>query len=197
LFHWRETRLLILPALAASLPRTWGLMGLGAAAWRAGIFREPGRHRGFLVALGVSGILIDGSLTALSVYLASTGHATAIASILVEAGSYVPLALAYAAGRLLALQSPAAARAAAPFAAAGQMALTNYVTQSVALSLIFYGYGLGLCGRLGSAGALVIGLTLYAGQMTFSRWWLSRYRFGPVEWLWRSLTYGRRQPMRL
>ena len=84
-----------------------------------------------------------------------------------------------------------------PFAAAGQMALTNYLTQSVVLSFIFYGYGFGLHGRLGSAVAVVIGLVVYGLQLILSRWWLSRFRFGAVEWLWRSITYGRRQPMRL
>jgi uncharacterized protein len=76
------------------------------------------------------------------------------------------------------------------------MALTNYLAQSVVLSLLFYGYGLGLYGRLGSAAGAGIGLALYAGQVAFSCAWLRRYRFGPVEWVWRSLTYGRGQPMR-
>jgi uncharacterized protein len=196
-FHWRETRLLILPLLTSSLPKTWGLMALGAAAWRSGVFRDPGRHRGPLWAVALGGGVVGGSMTALSVYSASTGRPAGVPVVLVEAGSSVPLALAYAAGLLLALRSPAAGVAAGPFAAAGQMALTNYLTQSVALALLFYGYGLGLFGRLGAAAAVVVGVTLYAGQLRFSEWWLRRYRFGPVEWLWRSLTYGRRQPMRL
>jgi uncharacterized protein len=108
----------------------------------------------------------------------------------------LPLALAYAAGLLLVLQSPRAARLAAPFAAVGRMALTNYVAQSVILGWLFYGFGLGLSGRLGSAAAAAIGIVLYVVQLVFSRAWLRRYRFGPVEWLWRSITYGQRLPMR-
>jgi len=171
-------------------------MGLGAAAWRSGVFREPWRHRRLLEAVAVAGIFVGGPATALSVYSASTGAAMGIPPLVVEAGSYLPLALGYASGLLLALQLPTVARVAGPFAAVGQMALTNYLMQSVVLSLLFYGYGLGLHG-IGSASASAIGLAVYAVQITFSRWWLSSYRFGPVEWLWRSLTYGRRQPMRL
>jgi hypothetical protein len=82
------------------------------------------------------------------------------------------------------------------FASLGQMALTSYLTESVVLGVIFYGYGFGLFGRMGSAPAASIGIALYTGQLFFSRFWLRHYRFGPVEWLWRSLTYGRRQRMR-
>jgi len=116
--------------------------------------------------------------------------------VLLDAGSSAPLALAYAAALLLWLRGPRARPLAAPIAAAGQMALTNYLAQSICLSLIFYGYGLGLSARLGSAPAALLGLALYAVQLAVSGAWLRRYRFGPVEWLWRSLTYGRRQPMR-
>lgn len=80
---------------------------------------------------------------------------------------------------------------------AGQMALTNYLGQSVLQSLVFYGYGLDLIGRLGLVFVLPISLALFAAQVVFSAWWLARYRFGPLEWLWRSATYGRAQPMRL
>ena len=77
----------------------------------------------------------------------------------------------------------------------GRMAFTNYLAQSVILGWIFYGYGLGLFGRLGVANALTIGIAVYAGQVVFSAWWLRRYRYGPVEWLWRTLMYGSAQPM--
>jgi uncharacterized protein len=195
-FHWRETGSLIVPLLIASLPKTWGLMALGAAAWRAGVVREPGRHRNLFWAVALAGGLVGGLATALSVYAASAGQPPAAPGPILDVESTLPLALAYAAGLLLLLRSPVVARAAAPFAAAGQMALTNYLTQSVAFSLIFYGYGLGLSGRLGPAAAAGVGLALYAGQVVVSWAWLRRYRFGPVEWAWRSLTYGRRQPMR-
>jgi uncharacterized protein len=141
--------------------------------------------------VAVVGVGVGGGATLLSAFEVPTPLPPA----LLDASSSAPLALSYAAGLLLALRSPAATRAGAPFAAAGQMALTNYLAQSVVLSLLFYGYGLGLYGRLGSAAGAGIGLALYAAQVAFSCAWLRRYRFGPVEWLWRSLTYGRAQPM--
>jgi uncharacterized protein len=76
------------------------------------------------------------------------------------------------------------------------MALTNYLLQSVILGLIFYGYGFGLLGHVGSATAAGIGTLLYLIQVKASSVWLRHFRFGPFEWLWRSLTYGKRQPMR-
>ena len=81
-------------------------------------------------------------------------------------------------------------------AALGQMALTNYLLQSVILGLVFYSYGLGLFGRLAPLPAALIGGAICVGQVGFSRIWLKRYRFGPVEWLWRSLTYRKWQLMR-
>jgi uncharacterized protein len=76
------------------------------------------------------------------------------------------------------------------------MTLSNYLTQSVIFGLIFYGYGLGIFGRLGIAAALAIGLGVYVVQAAVSTYWLRRYRLGPVEWLWRTGTYATLQPLR-
>ena len=78
----------------------------------------------------------------------------------------------------------------AGFAPVGRMALTNYVGQSVICSLIFYGTGLGLGGTIGPSLYLPIGIAVYLLQILLSRAWLGRFRFGPLEWLWRMLTYG-------
>jgi uncharacterized protein len=78
----------------------------------------------------------------------------------------------------------------------GQMSLTNYLTQSLVFGLVFYGYGLGLFGKLGPAEASIIGLAVYGAQIVISILWLRAFRFGPCEWVWRSMTYGCLQPMR-
>jgi len=78
-----------------------------------------------------------------------------------------------------------------PFGAVGRMALTDYLMQSVVCTLFFYHYTTGLHGRVGPALGLVVTVILYAAQVVFSNWWLQRYRFGPMEWLWRGLTYGK------
>jgi len=173
-FRWQETGPFIVPLLIGVLPQTAGLMLIGEAAWFGGIFREPERHRRLLI-----GVLIAGGV------LGFWKHTP------------IPLAFAYAAAALLWIGSDRVPGFAAPFAALGRMALTNYLWQSIVMGLIFYGYGFGLFGRVGPAVAALIGIGIYVAQLIFSVAWLRRYRFGPAEWLWRTLTYGRRQPMSL
>ncbi|MFN3188866.1 MAG: DUF418 domain-containing protein, partial [Candidatus Paceibacteria bacterium] len=81
------------------------------------------------------------------------------------------------------------------FAAAGRMALTNYLMHSVVFTSLFYGYGAGIYGEFGRLAITGMALLLFALQLWFSHYWLSRFRFGPVEWLWRSLTYGSLQKL--
>jgi uncharacterized protein len=71
------------------------------------------------------------------------------------------------------------------------MALTNYILQNVLAVLIFFGYGLGLMGRLPYAVIPVIALGILLAQWIVSRAWLARYRQGPLEFVWRAITYGR------
>lgn len=80
----------------------------------------------------------------------------------------------------------------APF---GRMALTNYLMQSVICSLIYNSYGLGLFATDGPVAFILVGVGILIFQIIFSRLWLSKYQYGPMEWLWRSLTYKRKQPM--
>jgi uncharacterized protein len=82
------------------------------------------------------------------------------------------------------------------FAPVGQMALTNYLAQSLIATTLFYGYGFGLYDQVLPTSMLILVLIIFVGQIVFSRFWLARYRFGPMEWLWRSLTYGRWQAFR-
>jgi len=82
------------------------------------------------------------------------------------------------------------------FAPAGRMALSNYLLQSVIGTAVFYGWGLGLLGRLSPLQQVGYIVVLYGLQMVFSSWWLQRFRFGPLEWLWRSATYWKLQPLR-
>ena len=83
-----------------------------------------------------------------------------------------------------------------PLAKVGRMALTNYLLQSTICSILFFGYGFALYGKIGIAAGILLTIVIYALEVVFSSWWLARFRFGPMEWLWRTLTYGKRQPMR-
>jgi uncharacterized protein len=106
------------------------------------------------------------------------------------------LSLCYGAGLLLLLRRDDWRRRLRPLAATGRMALSNYLFQSLVCTTIFYSYGLGLYGSVGRAAGLGLAVVIYAIQLPLSVWWLRRFRFGPAEWLWRSLTYGKLQPMR-
>jgi uncharacterized protein len=75
-------------------------------------------------------------------------------------------------------------------APAGQMALTNYLASGAIGSFCFYSYGLGLLGKVNLAGIALFAVALYTGLLAFSHAWLSAFRLGPVEWIWRSITYG-------
>ena len=81
--------------------------------------------------------------------------------------------------------------------AVGRMALTNYLMQSVICTTLFYGWGFGLFATLNRTALAGVVLAIWVFQLLISPIWLRFYRFGPAEWLWRSLTYWRWQPMRL
>jgi len=83
------------------------------------------------------------------------------------------------------------------WAAVGRLALTNYLLQTILATLIFYGFGLGLFGSVARWQQLLIVFAIWLIQLAISPIWLRYFRFGPFEWLWRSLTYGRLQPMRI
>lgn len=191
----QEAVQLTAPLVASVSPRTVGMMLLGLAAWRSGLLRVPQQHRVALWCVAILGVVISGAAMAWLRYWPGTIHITRLPTEAVEALSYIPLALAYAAAVFLWLGSSSTTRIARPLAAVGQMALTNYLTQSVVLSFVFYGYGIGLIGKLGPATASLIGIGLYVVQLVLSPIWLTRFQFGPVEWLWRSLTYGKWQRM--
>jgi len=80
--------------------------------------------------------------------------------------------------------------------AVGQMALSNYLFTSISCSLLFNGFGLGYYGKVEYYLLFPIVLCVWILNLTFSPIWLRYYQFGPMEWVWRSLTYWKRQPMR-
>ena len=106
------------------------------------------------------------------------------------------LTFAYVAAALLAMAHwPALVQRLGAVANAGRMALTNYLLQIATLDLLFSGYAIGL-GQIRPVYGLVAALGCFVAEAAFSTIWLKHFRFGPAEWLWRSLTYGRWQPMR-
>lgn len=102
-----------------------------------------------------------------------------------------PLAMGYAAVFALLWQRPAWQRVLVWLAPTGRMALTNYLTQTLIGIVVFYGVGFGLGGRLGPTWYVAMALAILVAQTLFSRWWLARHQFGPMEGIWRKLTYGK------
>jgi uncharacterized protein len=104
--------------------------------------------------------------------------------------------LAWAAALVLVLRAGLLQRVTSALAAVGRMAFSNYVLQTVCCTLFFFGYGLGYYGELSRVRLMLVWLGVTAVQVGFSLLWLRRFRFGPLEWAWRALTYGRRPPFR-
>lgn len=73
----------------------------------------------------------------------------------------------------------------------GKMALSNYLIQTLLCTYIFYGYGLGLFGKIGPFYGILITIGIYSLQILYSYYWMKKFQFGPMEWLWRRLTYGK------
>ena len=203
IFSQRLLDLAILYVLAPlSFPHFFVMFLLGLYAGRRGFFRDPEAARTiarralpWVLGLGLLGNLIfvvAGEWARRSE--SDVADIAASTSILV-AGPV--LSAAYVAMIILLVQNKVWRGRLLPLAALGRMALTNYLLQSLICTTIFYSYGLGLFGTVGPARGALLTIAIYAVQVPLSIWWLRRFRFGPVEWLWRSLTYRGVQPMRV
>jgi uncharacterized protein len=182
--------------LATGLFYGWGLVAmfrLGLAA--AKTFAEGGiaaarplAQRIALLALPV-GLLANAVCAVLSVAMPSKW---ALIAALVQNTLFMPLlALGYLAAAALILTSRAADRIVAVLGPAGRMSLSVYVGQSVIMSLLFHGYGLGLARSIGSSAGVLVCAAVYAALLGFSHLWLGAFRIGPLDWLLRSITEWR------
>lgn len=182
-----------------------GLFLMGGWFIQSGMIVQPRRHLPAFRKLAVVGVVVGGALSIAASLVAlrpQEGLPAAapdakwmLANALHMMGG-LPLMLGYVACLVLALQTPAGQRLLGWLAPAGRMALTNYLMQSVVASAFFYGYGLGHWGMPRAQQALFV-LVVYALQVLLSHWWLARFRYGPMEWLWRWMTYGARPALRL
>ncbi len=184
----------------------WGIASLfllGMLAWRKGFFSPAPeslpRYRKVMwwsLLIGVTG-----NVTVTVIRWVSDGPmmpttVPAFLSALIPVIAGPALSLGYVCVVILIMQSEAWRARLARFTAIGRTALTNYLLQSIVGTLIFYSYGLGFFGDVGPAVLLPLTFVLFALQAIMSPWWVARYRFGPVEWLWRRMTYGGPLPMR-
>jgi uncharacterized protein len=185
-------------------------MLVGIFLWRLGVFRDIKRHRRFYVTLLAVSLPI-GLSSAIHFYLVSqswrlTNFGLGEYPTFFNRLTYQPLFIAstlgmvftYIAGIALLMQRKNWARVLGIFAPVGRMALTNYALQDIFPALVFGAYFVGISRfkiSFLAHGSLL--LVIFCLQILFSRVWLRAYRFGPLEWLWRTLTYWKFQPMRL
>jgi uncharacterized protein len=174
--------------------RTVGLMMIGLALYRWGFLtgRAPAWLYGLLIVATAGSLYLVGlSNTAqLAIDFAQPqsggryGAANELLSLVITLG--------YASAAILLIRAAPARRLLAPVAAVGRMAFTNYLTQSLIMTTIFYGgRGLGLFGSMDHAQLWLVVFAVWALQLVWSPLWLSRFRMGPLEWVWRRLTYGK------
>jgi uncharacterized protein len=122
-------------------------------------------------------------------------NSVALANTLFELGA-LPLCIGYVSALICLLATQWGARLLSPLRHAGRMALTNYLGASVISTLYFSGYGLGHYGQMSRGGQVLFVAIVFALQLLFSTLWLSKFRYGPMEWLWRAITYWQLPPMR-
>jgi len=188
----------ILPLHVFILPRTIALFLFGMFVWRTDVIRRPATHRLLLVAVAIIGIVVGAALTVASEQPALLGlPLPGRIGFSLERLATLLLAIGYAAAIIGSVSTRPGMAMLAWAAPLGRMAFTNYLAQSVIFGWIFYGYGLGLFGRVDVVTALAIGVCVYVAEVMISTQWLRYYRFGPIEWLWRSLMYGTAQRLRI
>jgi len=178
---------------------TMGLMLIGMALFKTGYLTgswEPAHYRKWAVwcfGIGIPGAALIGLAQVYS------GFDAAVVFGSVAAWSMpfdVLLAIGWAALVILWVKRRGESPLRDRVAAAGRMAFTNYLMTSIVMTAIFYGYGLGLFGDLNRASLWLPVLGMWALMLTWSKPWLDRHQYGPLEWLWRTLARGALQPMR-
>ena len=177
-----------------------GMFMLGAWFIRSGLMANPAAHLDFYRKLAMFGIPLGIGLTLVAAAIATThergvNDALYMFSMGLTMAAALPACLGYVAAIVLLYHSGRFRGFMERFAPAGRMALTVYLGQSLISTTVFYGYGLGWWG-MGRAMQLVFVVIVYALILLACTWWLSRFRYGPMEWVWRAFTYLRAPTMR-
>ncbi|MEM6681378.1 MAG: DUF418 domain-containing protein [Pseudomonadota bacterium] len=181
------------------LPITLSTMIFGMALFRSGFLTATWKPKRYARVAGISFAISGTVLAALAAWAVQSGfHAVVIAfnTFVWSAPFDMLMTYGWAAALLWLVKTWRASPAIAWVAAAGRMALSNYVLTSVLLGFIFFGYGLGLYSAIGRSQAYLYALVPIAAMLAWSKPWLDHFHYGPFEWLWRSLATFKRQPLR-
>jgi uncharacterized protein len=180
--------------ITVRFPKVLGMFVLGLWTVRTGLALSPSSHRPTLVRCSVLGWSIGLPANVIATWASGNWPYVppsigGLLGVVMQAVGVPMLALGYAATvTLLVIDGR---RFITVFAPVGRMALTNYLVHSVICVTLSYGFGLGLWWQIGASRALAIAAAIIVIQIPLSALWLSRFRFGPVEWIWRRLTYSR------
>lgn len=181
------------------IPETLGLMLLGMAGLKSGFLTGDWERSAYLRLVRLGYLIGLPLLAALAAWLMVVGF-DPVALVLVNFSLQHlvnPLIiLAHASLIIYWLQSGTGSALVQRIAATGRAAFTNYVGTSLICTTIFYGYGLGLYGELSRASLYLVVLGVWVLMLLWSKPWLDRFRYGPLEWLWRTLSRRQIQPMR-
>jgi uncharacterized protein len=175
-----------------------GMMLLGMALLKLGVLTGAASRRVYatMVLVGYPIGLAVNLFETTNLVRDSFSIQAIIASYLTYDLGRIPMTLGHVGLIGLVYRMPALAGAMRTLAATGQMALTNYLSQSLICLFLFTGAGLALYGHLERHELYYVVLAIWIVQLIWSPLWLRRFRFGPAEWIWRSLTYWKKQPMR-
>jgi uncharacterized protein len=184
------------------LPKILAMFLLGFYAYRRAIFQNLSSHQPFIrrvliyaLVLGLVGNIAFAAFAGKEAVLPPSP--AGVIGVISYAFGVPALALFFIALIATLWQSDGWRRLLALLAPVGRMALTNYLLQTVICVLIFYGYGLGQFARVGALTATLIALAVFLFQILVSSLWLSYFSYGPMEWIWRQLTYRQRLNLRL
>lgn len=179
--------------------RAGGLMLVGMGLYKVGVFTLK-RSAGFYAALIMGALLVGIPTVSYGVHRNFTVgwdvHSSFFFGWQFNYWGSLIVSMGWIGLVMLVCQYPPLARLTRPFAAVGQMAFTNYILQTVICTTIFYGHGFGLFGQVERTGQIAIVAAVWVFQLLVSPIWLRYFLFGPLEWLWRSLTYLQSQPFR-
>lgn len=183
------------------LPKILAMFLLGFYAYRRGFFQDLSANQPFIRRVLVYGLILglvgNLALSALAGNEAALPPTSAgIGGVVGYAFGVPALALFFIALTATLWQKAAWRRLLAFLAPVGRMALTNYLLQTVLCVLIFYGFGFGLFGRFGALISTLIAFGIFLFQILISWLWLKRFQYGPMEWIWRQLTYRQRLSLR-
>ncbi len=179
--------------------RAGGLMLIGMALFRWGVF-SASLDRSRYSRLAIAGLLLGIPAVIYGTWLNFAGGWHYASSFFLNAQfnywASVFISLAYVSLVMLWCKGGQLAALRERLAAVGRMAFSNYIAQTVICTLVFYGNGLGLFGQLQLWQMLLVVIGVWVVLLLISPWWLARFHFGPLEWLWRSLTYWKLQPLK-